>query len=171
VPPERVEGAHRRVLLGKADMDVECRLGRPPEKATHLVGHDCVAAALDELGGAERRRRVQPAADECGPRSGGGPAKAGEGRDGVAHRHRGRRAELELRGVRVVPRGALLDVHRGEHRFGNRNQVVRVRVDEEELLLDPQRERGAEGEAAHRPSSADSAAMRPRTSAEASPLA
>ena len=137
----------------------------------YLVRHHRVPAALDQLRRAERRGRMQAAADKCRPGVRGGRPEPRQCLGCVGNGRSGWGAELELCRVGVMARRALVDVHADEHGLGDRRELVRARVDEEKLFLDPHRETGPEGDAAHRPSSADTAATRPRTSAAASPLA
>ena len=90
VPPQGVEGAHRGAPVGKPDVDVERRLGRPPEQAPDLVRHDRVPAALDQLRRAVRRGRMQPASRERRPCGGGETPQLRKCRRGVTDGRRRR---------------------------------------------------------------------------------
>ena len=139
MPAQGVERRDGRLLVRQADVDVERGLRGSAQQAAHLVRDALVAARRHEVGLTHAARRVETTPEEHRPGGGRLRAERGERVGRLADGRRGRRAKLELRRVRLVPGGARVDLHRTEHRARDRRESTRLPVDEQELLLDPDR--------------------------------
>jgi hypothetical protein len=123
-------------------VDVQRAGRRALQQAAQLVGDLAIASGGHVLHVAERAVGMDAGADRGAARPAQAPTQRCEGGDrlGRVRGHRGR--ELDERRVRVRmgrPR-TLGDVHALEHVASRVHERMRDRVDEDELLLDPQRE-------------------------------
>jgi hypothetical protein len=160
-----------RLGVGHPDVHVQRALGRPAQEPAHLLADPRVAREGRVPGVAERGRRMQ---------SGGHRGRADARHRGAAAVQRldrlgrgaaRRRPQLELGGEQLVPGEPLRKVELRQHLRGDRRERA-VAVEQEQLVLDPDPERLPLAERVlHHPASAASAAIRPITSAPASPLA
>ena len=155
-------------------MHVQRALGRALDQAAHLPLYAPVAVRVDQLHVAEAGVGVQADRHRRAARAEHGGAALGDVGDGLGGAAARLRAHLDLGEERLVP-GALERRRsmRGTHPVGHVVELERLGVHQQQLLLHADRELPAAAEAVvHGPSpSAARAAMRPNTSAPASPLA
>ena len=181
---QTVHRRHRGVGIRQSHVHVQRALRRALDQPAHLPLHALVALGLDQLHVEQPGIGMEAHCHQRRAGGGCGRASLGELADRLAHRAGGVRAHLELRQEGLVVDPLPREPGAREHLVGDVGQRERVRVDQQELLLQPDRERfaGTEavrrrrpagaGESAHGLSpSAARAAMRPNTSAAASPLA
>ena len=126
---------------GMLDVDVQ-RAGRgAAHEPLERVADRAVALALDVRRLAERAGRVDARADER--RAGGarGIAQAPDRARALARGRHHRRRQLDHRGVEVgLQRAVATRIGRRQHVVEHRGEHVLGRVDEQELLLDAERE-------------------------------
>jgi hypothetical protein len=141
---QAVADADRRGRVGHSDMDVQRARGRALDEALELVDDAVVARLVDVLDVAEGPVGVDAGADggaARGPQAGAQSAERGDALAGVA-RHR--RGELDQGRVGVGMREALGRgvglAHAREDVDPGVRQRARLAVDDDQLLLHPDRE-------------------------------
>ena len=156
--PKLVEDPNGGVLVGHARRGREApppgvRRSRPRiSRATALVPLESGTSSASPsrpVGWSPLAISVAPASRAASAKRRRAPHAASAGRRGRS------RAKLDLGCVRLVPGRVGLGVQRAEHVARHRRQLKRRSVDEQDLLLQADREVGSEREDAHRASSAD----------------
>ena len=170
VAAHAVERPDRRVGVGHPHVHVQRALRGAPDQAAHRLADAPVALLVDEPGVAVLGVGVDADAHQRRTRRARGEACAVECRDRLVHARGDRRARLDLGGIRLVGELRTRVVGVREHALRHRGERERGAIHQQQLLLDAEREGAAEGVLHQRSSSADSAAIRPSTSAAASPL-
>jgi hypothetical protein len=121
-------------------MHVERAVGGPAHEPAHVRGLAQVALLVDDLDVAE----VAGGMDAGAERSRSGVPQRGPQALQLPHRFVGvaarRRAELHLSRVNVVPCARGLEPHRGEQLGARVHEPAAVAIDEQQLLLDAERE-------------------------------
>ncbi len=181
------QAGHGRVGRGHRHVHVERALRRALDEPAHLPLDAPVAVGLDEADVAEMGVRVEAHGHRRAARGDDRRPPRGDVGDGFGRRPPRLGAHLDLgqEGLVVGPLGR--EAHAGQDPVGHVREPEGLGVDEQELLLEPDREGLAGAEAvlvagepasergpppAHGLSpSAARAAIRPNTSAPASPLA
>ena len=173
-----VHRGHRRIGVGQSHMHVQRTLRRALDEPLHLPLHALVALRLDQLDVEQLRVGMKAGGHERGSGGRGRRPALGELGHRLAHRAHGAGAVLHLREERLVIEALARQRAALEDLIGGVRQLERLAVDDEELLLQADGEGLALTEAvgrgglAHGASpSAARAAIRPNTSAAASPLA
>ena len=142
---QAVEGADRGLGVRHPDVHVQTGDGRHRGVAQE-VADLLIAGLVGDLGAALERARMGAGAQQAGPACAGGAAHVGERGDRLAGGRAHLRDELDLAGVKL-----LLECSRAvggvfQHRLRGIDLRPRHRIDEEELLLDAERERAAGAE-------------------------
>ena len=154
-------------------MHVQRALGRAPDQPAHLALHAPVAVGVHQLHVAEARVGVQADRHRSAAGRPHGGSALGDVRDRLRRALARLGAHLDLREEGLVAGALGGQVDAGEHLVGHVVELERLAVDQQQLLLHADHEGLAAPEAVlHGLSpSAARAAMRPKTSAAASPLA
>jgi hypothetical protein len=166
-----VEDADRRRGVGHPDVHVQRALWRAPQQPPQIAPDALVARQVGVRGVAVLGGRMQPHGHRDRAGRGDRLAAAPQRLDRLGGRPARRRAQLDLGREQLVAGEVRGQVEPREDLGGDRRQRA-VLVEQEQLVLDADPERLALAERVlHQPASAASAAIRPVTSAPASPLA
>src|SRR5579875_773204 len=142
--PQSVVDADRCSRVGQPDMHVEGCFRSPGHEATEHLPYLEVAGFRHQLGVPRRAGGMDPAAHERGAGLPGRRPGPGQGGNGLTHRLRSPRPQLQLGSVQLMVHKFSTHGATGQDLVRHRCQAPGLRVDQQQLLLDPHGEPVAE---------------------------